>query len=91
MDFKPVKLSGGEQQRVAVARALINQPSILYMDEPTGNLDPARSDELIDLIKKKQEEKKLTVVLVTHNREIAARADRILVLREGGTSLDFIN
>lgn len=77
---KPNQLSGGEQQRVAVARAMINNPSILFMDEPTGNLDPNTSEELIQLILKQKSERNLTIVMVTHNQEIAARADRHLVL-----------
>ncbi|MEW6234332.1 MAG: ABC transporter ATP-binding protein [Candidatus Omnitrophota bacterium] len=82
-DHKPTQLSGGEQQRAAVARAMINQPAILLMDEPTGNLDPASSAELIGLIRQQQKEKNLTIVMVTHNREIAASADRHFELRQG--------
>lgn len=82
-EHKPSQLSGGEQQRVAVARAMINHPEILYMDEPTGNLDPSSSAELITLIRQQQKVKKLTIVMVTHNREIAAKADRQLELRDG--------
>jgi len=80
---KPVKLSGGEQQRVAVARAMINRPAVLLMDEPTGNLDPAGSLELIALIRRQQQEKSLTIIMVTHNREIAAKTDRQYELRNG--------
>ncbi|RJP35181.1 MAG: ABC transporter ATP-binding protein [Candidatus Omnitrophota bacterium] len=80
---KPSQLSGGEQQRVAVARAMINQPSILLMDEPTGNLDPAAGEELIALIRRQRQKRNLTIVMVTHNREIAAQADRRYELRDG--------
>ena len=80
---KPFRLSGGEQQRVAVARSLINQPSILFMDEPTGNLDPHHSLEMVKLIKDQQEKYHLAIVMVTHNQEIASMADRHLGLKDG--------
>lgn len=83
---KPSQLSGGEQQRVAVARALINNPSILFMDEPTGNLDPEKSRHLIELTLGIQKQKSLTIVMVTHNHEIAELADRRFELREGKTA-----
>lgn len=83
MDHRPTQLSGGEQQRVAVARALINQPKILFMDEPTGNLDPSSSNELIDMIQEQKNLHNLTIVMVTHNPEIATRADTHLVLEQG--------
>ena len=83
LTHKPAKLSGGELQRVAVARSLMNKPSILFMDEPTGNLDPAHSAELIELIRSQQQTKRLTVVMVTHDREIARSTDRHLQLRDG--------
>ncbi len=82
-EHKPAQLSGGEQQRVAVARAMINQPSILFMDEPTGNLDPTAGNELIALIRRQQRDKNMTIVMVTHNRDIAEQADRCYVLKEG--------
>ncbi len=82
-DHKPTQLSGGEQQRVAVARAMINNPSLLLMDEPTGNLDPSTSDDLIQLIRQQQREKNLTIVMVTHNREISSTADRQFELIHG--------
>lgn len=80
---KPSQLSGGEQQRVAVARALINQPVILFMDEPTGNLDPAKSHQLIELILEQRKRKNLTIIMVTHNYDIAALADRRFELMSG--------
>ncbi|MGC9329003.1 MAG: ABC transporter ATP-binding protein [Candidatus Hinthialibacter sp.] len=83
LNHKPSRLSGGEQQRTAVARSMINSPAILFMDEPTGNLDPASSDELIALIRKQQQSRRLTIVFVTHNQSIARNADRHLLLQNG--------
>ena len=82
-DHKPSQLSGGEQQRTAVARALINQPAIVFADEPSGNLDSKNANELHDLFFKLREELKQTFVIVTHNEELAAKADRTLEIRDG--------
>lgn len=79
----PGQLSGGEKQRVAIARALINKPAVLFCDEPTGNLDSKTGNEVIDLLKKINLENKTTVVLVTHNVELARSADRIYHLNDG--------
>ncbi len=79
----PSELSGGQQQRVAVARALINKPDILFADEPTGNLDSNSARELIDLLLSTRKELNQTLVMVTHDREIAKLADRIFTM-EGG-------
>jgi putative ABC transport system ATP-binding protein len=79
----PVQLSGGEQQRVALARAFITQPPILMADEPTGNLDSANGQHVLDLLVKLNREEKATLVLVTHDRALAEHADRILSLRDG--------
>jgi len=79
----PNQLSGGEQQRVAVARALINSPEIIFADEPTGNLDSHHSEELINLIIELNRSKKQTFLIATHNREIAGKMDRHLHLEEG--------
>ncbi|MFZ4753361.1 MAG: ABC transporter ATP-binding protein [Chitinophagaceae bacterium] len=82
---KPGALSGGEQQRIAMARALINQPSIVLADEPTGNLDSKNSLELFEMIQALRDEFKQTFILVTHNEELAAKSDRILHMVDGKT------
>jgi len=79
----PGQLSGGEQQRVAMARALVNRPAIIMADEPTGNLDSRTSREVIDLLRRLNEETEITLVLVTHDQYIARHAKRILVLKDG--------
>jgi len=83
MHHNPSELSGGEQQRVAVARALINNPSVVLADEPSGNLDSHNALELHDLFFKLREEFQQTFVIVTHNEELANRADRKLTIRDG--------
>lgn len=83
MQHKPSELSGGEQQRVAVARALMNNPSVLLADEPSGNLDSKNAQELHDLFFRLRDEFKQTFVIVTHNEELANRADRKLTIRDG--------
>lgn len=80
LNHKPSQLSGGEQQRVAVARALINDPKIIFADEPTGNLDDSTSEELFELIQKLRDDYKQTFVIVTHSKDIANKCDRILTL-----------
>ncbi len=79
----PEQLSGGEKQRVAICRALINEPKLLFADEPTGNLDSENSRGIISLILELREEHKATLVMATHSVEIAKRADRTLFLRDG--------
>jgi lipoprotein-releasing system ATP-binding protein len=79
----PSQLSGGEQQRVAIARALINRPSLLLCDEPTGNLDSQAGEEIISSIKKINRENEMTVILVTHNLELAKVAESVYHLRDG--------
>ena len=80
---RPEQLSGGEKQRVAICRALINNPKLLFADEPTGNLDSENSQGIIDLILELQQEHRASLVMATHSREIAGRADRIVVLSDG--------
>lgn len=83
LEHKPRQLSGGEQQRVAVARALANRPLVLLADEPSGNLDHQTSERLHDLLFRLREGRELAMVLVTHNRRLAERADRVLLLEDG--------
>lgn len=83
ISHKPRQLSGGEQQRVAVARALINDPSIILADEPSGNLDSKNAKELHELFFELREEFNQTFVIVTHNNELAKMADRMLVISDG--------
>jgi lipoprotein-releasing system ATP-binding protein len=80
---KPAQLSGGEQQRVAVARAMINNPAIIFADEPSGNLDSKNSEELHNLFFKLKAEKNQTFVIVTHNKELAKMADRTFEMKDG--------
>ena len=83
MDHHPSQLSGGQQQRVAIARSLVNEPAILLADEPTGNLDSKTSREVIGMFRELNEKAGLTVILVTHDQNVAKYARRIIVLRDG--------
>ncbi len=83
MDNKPQQLSGGEQQRVAVARALINHPDIVFADEPTGNLDSTHAKELHELFVRLRNDFQQTFLIVTHNEELAAMSDRVLHMKDG--------
>ena len=84
----PVQLSGGEQQRVALARAFMTEPPILMADEPTGNLDSANGQHVLDLLLQLNREEKTTLILVTHDPKLAAHADRIITLRDGRVLTD---
>ena len=79
----PNQLSGGEQQRVAIARALVSDPEIILADEPTGNLDSKTGSQIIKLLKRINRERNTTIVVVTHDRELASQADRIILLKDG--------
>ena len=83
LDHKPRALSGGEQQRVAIARALVNRPAILLADEPTGNLDSENSEAVLNIIRDLNRGSGQTILMITHNLEAAAFADRIVTMRDG--------
>jgi putative ABC transport system ATP-binding protein len=79
----PAKMSGGEQQRVAIARALVNTPALLLADEPTGNLDSANATEILQLLATLREQRDMTIILATHDPQVAAHAERLIRLRDG--------
>ena len=83
LSHRPAELSGGQQQRVAVARALVHRPAVLFADEPTGNLDSQSSEEVLGLLRQAVDEFGQTVIMVTHDPEAAAHADRLVTLRDG--------
>lgn len=83
LDHLPGQLSGGEQQRVAIARSLINEPSIILADEPTGNVDTKSGDEVMELLEKVRKERDQTLVVVTHSPRVAAFAERVYFLKDG--------
>jgi ABC-type lipoprotein export system ATPase subunit len=85
-DHLPGTISGGEMQRVAIARSLVNSPEILLADEPTGNLDTKRSEEIVGILKDLSRNTGLTVIMVSHNLELASQADRQFEMRDGGIS-----
>ena len=83
MNHRPSELSGGEQQRVAIARALMNEPEIVLADEPTGNLDSVTEFEIIKLLKHLHEERRLTLMVATHDEKVAEAAQRVVCLKDG--------
>jgi putative ABC transport system ATP-binding protein len=83
MDHRPTELSGGQQQRVAMARALVTEPALLLADEPTGNLDTVTGEDIMALLERLQQELGTALIVITHEREIATRAHRRIVLRDG--------
>lgn len=83
LKYLPKELSGGQIQRVAIARALLNQPAIILADEPTGNLDSTNSREIVELFKSLCRELDTTVIIATHDAEIAANADRVITIKDG--------
>jgi len=80
---KPHELSGGELQRVAICRALINDPELILADEPTGNLDSASGKQVLEILRRLKDEEEKTILLVTHSQEGAAMADRVLRMKDG--------
>lgn len=82
----PAEMSGGEQQRVAIARAIVNQPAVLFADEPTGNLDSNTSQEIMEILLKLADEQGVTLIVVTHDQNLAKTGDRMLVIKDGKIS-----
>ena len=91
MHNKSTKMSGGQQQRTAIARALINSPQILLADEPTGNLDSESTEAVYGILRDINEKWKTTFVIITHDRRIAQKADRIIEIKDGKIALDLVN
>jgi lipoprotein-releasing system ATP-binding protein len=88
LDHRPRELSGGEMQRAAIARSLISGPEVLLADEPTGNLDQSTGEEILRILRTLNEQQKLTIVMVTHDKSIASQADRTVRLAEGQVEHD---
>ena len=82
-DHRPAALSGGEKQRVAIARALVNNPKIVFADEPTGNLDSDTGKTIMDILKRLHEDKGLSLLMVTHDLDLAGSSDRIVRMQDG--------
>jgi putative ABC transport system ATP-binding protein len=91
LGHRPTQLSGGEQQRVAIARALVGEPKILLADEPTGNLDTENGEQVMAILEQLNAQRGVAVVLVTHEAEVAARADRLIRIRDGLVVEDSVN
>ncbi len=90
-EHHPNQLSGGQQQRVAIARALLNSPSILFADEPTGNLDSRTSVEVMDIFQRLKQERGITIVLITHEPQVAEYGSRIITFKDGQIVSDQAN
>jgi putative ABC transport system ATP-binding protein len=82
-DFYPNKISGGQQQRVAIARALLMKPKLILADEPTGNLDSKTGDEILTLLEKLNKEEKVTIIIVTHDKNVATRTKKQIYIMDG--------
>jgi putative ABC transport system ATP-binding protein len=91
MQHRPMELSGGQQQRVAIARALVNKPAIILADEPTGNLDSRSGAEILDLLIKLNSDSGVTLIIVTHDTSVAARAHRTIRLKDGCIEEDYVS
>lgn len=91
LDKKPSQLSGGQQQRVAIARSLINNPKIILADEPTGNLDSDSTEQVYTLLREINAKYKTTFIIITHDRKIAEKADRIIEIKDGRINIDVLN
>jgi putative ABC transport system ATP-binding protein len=91
MNHKPIELSGGEQQRVAISRALANNPRFLLMDEPTGNIDSKNANEIVGLVKRLNEEKGVTIIMVTHDQRLAQVTKRIVQMSDGVIIKETVN
>jgi ABC-type lipoprotein export system ATPase subunit len=91
LNHKPAELSGGQQQRVAIARALANNPKFLLMDEPTGNTDSKTAREIMNLVKTLNEEKGVTIIMVTHDQHLAREAKRTVQMFDGIITSDIVN
>jgi len=91
MNHKPAELSGGEQQRVAIARALANEPRFLLMDEPTGNIDSRTANEIMELIKRLNKERGVTIIMVTHDQRLAGQAKKMVQMYDGVVTKEIVN
>ena len=89
--YKPINLSGGQQQRVAIARALMNNPKIILADEPTGNLDTKTGEDVFRLLTMLSNKFRRTIIMVTHNPDLAARTDRSIYIRDGSIEKEVVN